>query len=282
MSETPARPKRVPVAATVLRTSWTGPSMVRVVFGGADLARFPGSDRTDAYVKLVFLHPGAPYDRPLDVDAVKAALPSEQWPRLRTYTVRAWDPAANELTIDLVVHGDEGLAGPWAARAAPGDELHLLGPGGGYAPDPAADWHLLVGDESALPAIAAAAEALPPDATGHLVVEVDGVADEQPLTVPAGVAVRWVHRAGRPVGAALVEVVANLELPAGTPHAFVHGEAGFVKDLRRLLRVERGIAKEQLAISGYWRKGADDEGWRAQKRQWNAEVEAAEAAAGVA
>jgi NADPH-dependent ferric siderophore reductase len=83
------------------------------------------------------------------------------------------------------------------------------------------------------------------------------------------------------VGQLLVDAVSGLEFPSGQVHAFVHGEAGFVKELRRLLRVDLGIAREQLSISGYWRYGADDESWRAAKRQWNREVEAAEVAAGV-
>ena len=82
----------------------------------------------------------------------------------RTYTVRSWAPAARELTLDFVVHGDEGLAGPWAQQAQPGQQVRFLGPGGAYSPSQDADWHLLAGDESALPAIAAALEAMP---AGH-------------------------------------------------------------------------------------------------------------------
>ncbi len=169
----------------------------------------------------------------------------------RTYTVRAWDPVQRELTLDFVVHGDEGLAGPWALRAQPGDTVRFLGPGGAYAPDPAADWHLLVGDESALPAIARALETLPAGARTHAFVEVSGPEEEQKIDTE--VRVVWLHRGDRPVGEALLEAVRGLEFPEGRLHAFVHGEAGFVKELRRLLRVERQIPREDLSISGYWR-----------------------------
>ena len=81
--------------------------------------------------------------------------PEDERPKVRTYTVREWDPDARRLTIDFVVHGDEGIAGPWAAAAAPGDTVDLRGPGGGYAPDPSADWHLLAGDTAVIPAICA-------------------------------------------------------------------------------------------------------------------------------
>jgi NADPH-dependent ferric siderophore reductase len=252
--------------------------MVRVVVGGEDLARFTPNEHSDAYVKLIFLRPGVSYPRPLDLDAVRELLPAQDWPQQRSYTVRAWNPAALELTFDFVVHGDEGLAGPWARAARPGDELLFTGPGGAYAPDPAAGWHLLVGDESALPAIAASLERLPESAIGQVLVEVDGVEQEQVLAAPSGVAVHWIHREARPLGDALIDAVTALTFPNGELQAFVHGEAGAVKRLRRLLKVERGVAQAQLSISGYWKQGDNDEAWRAVKRSWNQEIEQAEAA----
>jgi NADPH-dependent ferric siderophore reductase len=262
------------MAATVRRTEQLSPSLVRVVIGGGDLARFAPGSFTDSYVKVLFLHPEGEYARPLDLDAVRADAPREHWPRLRTYTVRAWDAETTELTLDFVVHGDEGLAGPWACRAAPGDEVLLLGPGGGYEPDPAADWHLLAGDESALPAIAAAAERLAERAAksvaAHIFVEVDGPDHEIPLKLPAGAELTWVHRGSGPVGARLVEAVGALEFPKGDVHAFVHGEAGFVKRLRGLLFTERAVPRDRVSISGYWRQGVDDEGWRAIKADFGA------------
>jgi NADPH-dependent ferric siderophore reductase len=169
------------------------------------------------------------------------------------------------------------LAGPWAARLRPGDRVLFVGPGGAYAPRPDADWHLLAGDESALPAIAAALERLPANAPAKVFVEVADPADEQPLTSPGVVELTWLHRGDRPVGEALVAAVRALDFPPGTVHAFVHGEAGFVRELRRLLRVERAVPREWLSISGYWRLGMDDEGWRASKPEWNRQVEADEA-----
>ncbi len=107
---------------------------------------------TDHYVKLLFPRPDVAYPEPFDMEKVRAELPREQWPSTRTYTVRAWDAEAGELTIDFVHHGDSGLAGPWAANARPGDEIFFNGPGGAYAPRADAGWHLLAGDESAIPA----------------------------------------------------------------------------------------------------------------------------------
>ncbi|MBW5482031.1 siderophore-interacting protein [Streptomyces bambusae] len=260
--------------AVVVRTERLTPHMVRLVLGGEGLGSFSAGEFTDHYVKLLFAPEGVSYAEPWDLDRIKAAHPREEWPRQRAYTVRLWDPAHLELTIDFVLHGDEGLAGPWAARARPGDPVRFLGPGGAYAPSPEAGWHLLVGDESALPAIAAAMEGMPPGAEAVALVEVDGPDDEQKIATPDGITPVWVHRGARPVGEALVEAVTALEFPSHDVHAFVHGEAGFVKTLRHHLRLERGIPRERLSISGYWRLGHTDEGWRAIKRDWNAQVEA--------
>ena len=92
--------------------------------------------------------------------------------------------------------------------------------------------------------------------------------------IDSEVEVVWLHRGTRPVGEALLEAVRALDFPAGRPHAFVHGEAGFVKELRRLLRVELQIPREDLSISGYWRLGHNEDGWQASKRDWNARIEA--------
>jgi NADPH-dependent ferric siderophore reductase len=263
--------------ATVLRTEWLSPHMIRIVLGGAGLAGFDVGRYTDHYVKLLFPHAGVDYPVPMDLAAVRQNLPREQWPRQRAYTVRAWDAAVGELSIDFVYHGDEGLAGPWAAGARPGDELMFIGPGGGYAPSADADWHLLVGDESALPAIGAALERLPIGVPARVFVEVSGAEEEQKLTTVAEAEIVWLHRGERPVGQALVAAVRALDFPPGTVHAFVHGEATFVKELRHLLRVDRGLHRDQLSISGYWRLGTDDEGWRAAKADWNRAIEEDEA-----
>ena len=107
------------------------------------------------------------------------------------------DAERREISIDFVVHGDHGVAGPWAAAAKPGQPAYLMGPSGGYAPDPAADWHLLAGDEAAVPAISVALEALPDNAIGQVFIEVGGPDDEIELTAPPGVDVNWIYRGGR-------------------------------------------------------------------------------------
>ncbi|MFG2719372.1 siderophore-interacting protein [Streptomyces sp. NPDC048416] len=273
MAERPSRKAPKINEAQVVRTERITPHMVRVVLGGESLAGFPVGEHTDHYVKLLFPAEGVSYPEPFDMERIRAEFPREQWPSTRAYTVRGWDAELGELSLDFVVHGDEGLAGPWAARVQPGETVRFLGPGGGYAPDPAADWHLLAGDESALPAIAAALERMPAGAVVHAFVEVSGPGEEQKISTPDGATVTWLHRGDAAVGSELVRAVKDLEFPAGEVHAFVHGEAGFVKELRALLRVERAVPRERLSISGYWRLGQDDDAWRAVKREWNAQVE---------
>lgn len=280
------RPRRpAPMAVTVLRTSRISATMVRVWFGGPELRRFQPSACTDSYVKLTFPSPGVTYPEPFDLGRIQSSYPQSQWPVVRTYTVRAFDPERIELAVDFVVHGDRGVAGPWAAAAEPGDRIYLSGPGGAYAPDPRAGWHLLIGDESAMPAISAAVESLAADAEGQVLIEVPGAESEIDLPVPLGVRLDWLHSAqagGAAPGRALVEAVAALAIPPIEVHAFVHGEAGFVADLRRLLRVDAGMPRDRLSISGYWRIGATEEGWRAAKADWNAAAEEIERRAGVA
>ncbi|QEU95544.1 siderophore-interacting protein [Streptomyces kanamyceticus] len=272
MAERPARKAPQTHVAHVVRTERLTPHMQRVVLGGEGLAQFTAGECTDHYVKLLFDAEGVTYPEPFDMQRIREEFPREQWPVTRTYTVRWWDPEARELAVDFVIHGDQGLAGPWARDARLGDTIRFLGPGGGYAPDADAGWHLLAGDESALPAIAAAAEALPSGAVARIFVEVEGPEEEQKIATDAEVV--WLHRGERPVGELLVEAVRALEFPAGEVQAFVHGEAGFVKELRRYLRVEHEVPRERLSISGYWRVGHNEDGWQASKREWNAQVEA--------
>ncbi|NEB95120.1 siderophore-interacting protein [Streptomyces bauhiniae] len=273
MAERPGRKPRKLHSAQVVRTERLTPHVQRIVLGGAGLADFSADTWTDHYVKLLFAPvDGMTYPEPFDLERIQAELPREQWPVTRTYTVRAWDAEHREMTLDFVIHGDEGLAGPWAKRVRPGETLRFFGPGGAYTPDVTADWQLLVGDESALPAIARALESLPPGTPAHAFVEVAGPAEEQ--KIDSDVEVVWLHRGDRPVGEALLEAVRALEFPEGRPHAFVHGEASFVKELRRMLRVEAQLPREDLSISGYWRLGHNEDGWQASKPEWNARIEA--------
>ena len=249
--------------------------MVRVTLEGGDLDQLAMPDATDAYVNVAFPPVGATYGEVFDPQEVRETHPKEQQPARRRYTVRTWDPDTHVLTLDFVVHGDEGVAGPWAAAARPGDVLVFSGPSGGYRPDPAADWHLFIGDESALPAIAASLEALSPGETAVVRLVCDGAEDETPLDSPAEVDLRWLHRSGGPEdGALLADAVRDLDFPEGRPFGFVHGEADEIRAVRQHLLQDRGLTRQDLSCSPYWRRTMTDEAWRTIKRDFVAAMEA--------
>ncbi|WP_051080249.1 siderophore-interacting protein [Demetria terragena] len=260
------------------RTEQVGRDLVRVFLGGSDLVELPDLTYTDHYVKLLYPPEGADYTWPFDPDEIRESRPRAEWPVTRTYTIRSLDRAAGELAIDFVVHGDEGLAGPWAARAKPGDVISFFGPGGGYAPAADADVHLLVGDESAAPAIAAALDALPDGSRALVFIETSDPDSTVPLAEGPHITTTTVHRRGSEYGAPLAAAVRAAPWPEGNVHAFVHGNAGMIKDLRRYLFVEREVPRDQVSISGYWRSGHNEDAWQASKREFVAQMEADEAA----
>lgn len=260
---TPPKPKKL-MTLEVLRTEAVTPHMIRVVLGGPGLADYGHNAFTDRYVKLIMPPEGVTYPEPLDPEAIRRDFPPEHLPRFRTYTIRSFDPVAGELAIDFVIHGDEGIAGPWAQRARPGDRLHLRGPGGAYAPDPEADWHLVVGDEAAFPAIAAALAEIPAHAPVVAILEAEDDQEAAYLDLPDRAQVRWLLRDRGEGG--LAQALAETAFPPGTVHAFVHGELGEVRLLRRHLLEDRGLPLDRLSISGYWRRGKDEDGFQAEKR----------------
>jgi NADPH-dependent ferric siderophore reductase len=246
------------------------PHMVRIVVGGEGLANFEAGAFSDHYVKLQLPPAGADYDSGADFGEIRATRPRDEHPRTRTYSVRAWDQAARRLTIDFVVHGSTGVAGPWAAAAQPGDVLQFQGPGGAYVPRVDADWHLLAGDASVLPAIGAALERMPVGVAVFVVAEVDGPQEELALPTAADLRLRWLHRSASPGEEPdlLTDAVRALDLPSGDGQVFLHGEASSVRALRRHLLVDRELPAASLSVSGYWKLRRTEEGWREDKAEW--------------
>lgn len=268
MSE-PRRKAKPQVVMEVQRVDRLTPHLIRVVAGGPGFAGYQDNEYTDSYVKLLFADRALGLEPPYDMAALRERLSPEQMPSIRTYTVRWVDEEAQELAIDFVPHGEGGVAGPWAERAQPGDTLVMMGPGGGYAPDPEADWHLLVGDDAAVPAISAALEAMDQDAIGDVVAEVDGPADEIELAPPAGVGVRWLHRNGAEPGTTrlLDDAIRTVQWREGRACAFVHGERETMKRMRDYLFKERGLERDQVSLSAYWAHGRSEDRFQAEKRE---------------
>ena len=255
----------------VISVEWPTPQLARVLLDGDGLEGFEPGEYTDSYVNVAIPPSAAEYAAPFDLGELRE-LPAEERPYRRRYTVRRWEPG--RLTLDIVVHGVAGPGGAWAAAARPGDALVFTGPAGAYRPDPGADWHLLVGDESALPAIAASLEAIPTGVPAVARLVCDGPEGEVELTSPGDLDLVWLHRSGGSGDADLLAgAVRDLEFPPGRPHAFVHGEAGETREVRRHLLADRRLDPEQLSCSPYWRRGKTDEEWRRVKAAWLAEQE---------
>jgi NADPH-dependent ferric siderophore reductase len=181
-------------------------------------------------------------------------------PVRRRYTIRYLDAAARILTIDVVLHGD-GPGERWLRSARPGDRIEGIGPRGKIFANPAADWHLFMGDEAALPAILAMTESLPGDADATLVLEIPEADDEQEVLAAARTRVSWLHRLGKPAGnpAALAAEAAEVELPPGSGHAYLLGEAKVVLAMREVL-AGRGLPPEQMSPKAYWGRGRANAG----------------------
>lgn len=272
-----SRRRGVQTVLEVVGVERLSPHLVRIHLGGENFDAFlAGADpeklaKTDKYVKMLFAKPELGLVPPYDLDALREKLAPEDVPVRRTYTIRSIDTARRSLAIDFVVHGDEGLAGPWAAAAQVGDLVSFSGPGAMFAPTQDDVTHLFVGDDSSIPAIDAALEALAPDARGLALIEVGEAADEIPLAAPAGVDVRWLHRRAAdgdaPYGQPLVAAVEALPVPAGAVEVFAHGEREAMKQLRRIFQTEWGLDRRDMSLSAYWAYGRTEDRFQSEKRE---------------
>ena len=234
------------------------PRMVRLTLGGDGIEGFE-SHLPDEHVKLVFPDPGTAVTRQPTQDGDHLNWP-RPFPPTRDYTVRRFDPVAREVDIDFVVH-DGGLASTWAQNADLGTMVWVAGPRPSLVVPPEFGFHVLLGDETALPAIGRWLEELPDDARGVAAIEIADPREEQDLQVPADVSITWLSRGGAAPGSTdlLGDFARTIRLPDDTfTYVFAAAEAGCVKEVRRWAR-EQGIGKGQSDIGGYWRIGRKNE-----------------------
>jgi NADPH-dependent ferric siderophore reductase len=243
------RPRRARYDSAVHSIVRLTPRMVRIVFTGPELAGFAWNGPA-AHIKLIL---GPP-------DAAGQRAPS------RTYTPRHFDATRRELTVDFVLHG-EGPASSWAAQAQVGQSLLIAGPGRSYTLDAAAQWLLIAGDESAIPAIATLLEVVPDSLRTQVLIEVNDAADEFAIApARANVNIRWLHRAqpitghaaAPPAGVELTAAVTAFQPPAGTGRVYVACEADAMRKIRRQLLVDRALPRDWVTTRGYWKQGATD------------------------
>ncbi|RST15666.1 siderophore-interacting protein [Streptomyces sp. WAC05374] len=264
---------------TVTRTRRLGPSLVRVTFTGTNGAELEGfaSGGRDQSLSLFLPHPGQPEPvmPPLqDGDLYGAlgawrAMPDDVRAVMRSYTVREQrrtGDGTTEVDIDFALHEDGGPACRWAARASEGDRVVVLGPtvadntGVRFQLPGDADEVLIWGDETALPAASSILESLPAGTRAQVWLEVPYAADRLELRTEADATVTWlVREEGAP---AAVDAVRAAVLTGTAPYAWIAGESGSVKALRRHLVNERGIDRRRVTFVGYWRKGLSEDALR--------------------
>ena len=217
--------------------------MIRVALGG-DLDGFT-SLGFDDHIKLFF------------ADELPVIVDGEPRPPSRDYTPRRYDPAAKTLDVEFVLH-DAGPATRWAEQAKPGQTLQIGGPRGSFIIPTTYDWHLLMGDDTALPAIARRLDELPAGTRAVVVAEVDGATDHLPFKTAADVTVTWAHRNGAEPGttAVLANALRTLRLPSGDFYAWVACESLTAKALRAQLIADHSANPKWMRCAGYWRRGA--------------------------
>ncbi|MDM0011885.1 siderophore-interacting protein [Variovorax sp. J22P168] len=233
------------------------PHLIRITLEGEQLAGFH-SPGFDDHAKLFFPDAETGELRVPTAGPDGLVWPPGPKPAMRDYTPRRHDAAAGTLEIDFALH-DAGPATKWAETARPGDLVGVGGPRGSFIVPTSFDWHLLIGDDTALPAISRRLAELPAGAKVVVLAEVDAEADQIPLPTAAALELHWVHRAGATASGAESPLLARLRelaLPAGDFHAWVGCESAAAKALRAHLVAERGAHPRWIRASGYWRRGA--------------------------
>lgn len=239
-------PKPNPRVLEVIRTTYITPNMCRVTLGGEGLMDFP-VDQESAYIKLIF--PQGEDNRPL----------------MRTYTVSV--QRDNEIDVDFALHDVEGPASTWARNTQVGDQILVGGPGPKKLINNDADWFLLIGDMTALPAITVNLAQLPDDARGYAVLEVTTEADRQTLKKPENLDIHWVINAEPNADSSpLLEHTKTLTWLNGQPAVWAACEFNSMRALRQFFKVERPIPKTHLYISSYWKVDNTEDQHKIEKR----------------
>ncbi|SAL29510.1 FAD-binding 9 siderophore-interacting domain-containing protein [Caballeronia arvi] len=239
----------------VTRVQALNPHLVRVTFTGDDLEDFVSASFDD-HVKLFFPEPGEPMPAlPQAGPNGPEFDPSKPRPIARDFTPRRFDRAARELDIEFALH-EAGPATAWAVQAAPGQHLGIGGPRGSFVIPTQFDWHLLIGDETALPAIARRLEELPEGTRVAALIEVADPSARIEFDTRADLYVQWRYRnESEHPGGALLLALRETYLPDGDGYVWAAGEATLMRAVRKLLCEERGIDKKRIRASAYWKRG---------------------------
>ncbi|MGQ3213475.1 MAG: DUF2218 domain-containing protein [Shinella sp.] len=237
------------------------PHMRRLTLSGENVARFAGLDAL--HLNILVQRPEArePQWPQVGASGVIVWDSPDLRPLLRKYTVRSVDLGAGTIDIDFVLHTDTGPGSCFAEKAAVGDRVGVMGPGGGGLA--VADWYLFAGDETALPAIARMLEHLPPTVSGRVFLEVEDEAEVQALLAPAAVSVEWLFRRGRPPGSTtlLIDVMKTVSFPENAESVYVWAGCEFetFRAIRAFARQVKCLTNDQHLVVSYWRRGGTEE-----------------------
>ncbi|RYZ87392.1 MAG: siderophore-interacting protein [Moraxellaceae bacterium] len=241
--------------ATVSQIESLSPNLLRIVFKGADFADFVSASFDD-HVKVFFPDPQT---GELILPQAGESTPTDKKPIMRDYTPRYFDPQQQTLSIDFVLH-QAGPACEWARQAKVGDQLAIGGPRGSMVIPMDFDGYLLMGDETALPAIGRRLEELPRDAQVLVIAEVDCMQDQLEWDAPADTEIMWLQRMGQAAGEAdlLLQALKHAPLPEGDFYTWIAAETNVARQLRQTLIADYGINKKYIKAAGYWQRGQSD------------------------
>lgn len=239
--------------AVVQSVSDVTPNMRRIVLGGPELADFP-KGKEGGYIKLVF--PDLPRIKP-------------DRPVMRTYSIRSQEPENGQITVDFAMHADTGgIAIDWATQAKTGDTILINGPGTVKMAPADADWYLIAGDMTAQPAAMCNLELLPAGAKGHVVLEITSEEDRQDVSLPSAMRLHWVvNPKPHELKNKLLDKIKSLDWYDGKPFVWTACEFDTMRALRTYYRTERGVDKQNLYLSSYWRSGRTEDQHKVDKSE---------------
>ncbi|MEZ8226312.1 siderophore-interacting protein [Vibrio splendidus] len=251
--------KPSPITLTVTQTSTITPNMQRITLSGEGLSKYP-TECVGGYIKLLF--------SPLGTTDLSHLNEGER-PTMRTYTIRQYNPVEKWIEVDFVRHITTdlqcGFAARWAMNAEVGDTVSVAGPGLIQGLNLESDWFFLVADMTSLPALSAKVKTLPEHAAGHAVIQINSAADKQTFEVPQGIKVTWLIEDA--TEETLSQTVRNTEWLEGQVSIWTACEFESMRELRQYFRNEKEVAKENIYISSYWKRGVTEDGHKVLKQQ---------------
>lgn len=254
-----------PMLLNFVRKEAISKHLLRVTVTGRDLQGFP-EDQSGTHIKVFFPNR----------DNGVLELPYREgdtlfWtankPVVRAYTARKYHADVNELDIDFVIHGEDSPGGGWAIKAKVGSQIGLVGPAGPTPLIEPADWYIIAGDLTAVPAISAILEDFPSDSQGYVFIEIDDIEDKHDIKHPQGIVLKWLLRQSNSDQYLLSNAITCLVAPCGAKSlsAFIAGENESVIACRKMLKERHQLSRKNMYAIPYWKRGKDEEAYHEER-----------------